>query len=313
MYRVCYKCGRFRYRVDQCSHANPSEGEPLTQLEQRNIQPPILMRNTLENPFGPWLMPAHVRRRMEQAQKRMSRRSEPLAANKAMNLHIEKEVQAQRHQKVGNSYTVHSRYTTGANRGEQEVPDVSPDGKLRNSVDIAQKYKFSILDEVNEEDDIVDKLSTLKQIIMDIPSPSGTGGKAYVKNPGNKIRGHRQAVQGEKMKEVVQDPSNSIVKAKHAPKGIQRPDPLKELDNNRPTQNGKRQRLVVQPDVAVGPISKDHVRELPTKKTKGIDINPAPNRDPQISVASGDTGVDEIGEVHHGGVDKNMEVSALQS
>lgn len=48
-------------------------------------------RSTPENPFGPWLRPAHVRKRMEQIQRRMSHRSEPSTANKALNSRLDRE------------------------------------------------------------------------------------------------------------------------------------------------------------------------------------------------------------------------------
>lgn len=55
------------------------------------MQPPVAPdpQSTPETPYGPWLMPEHVRRRMKLAQQRMSRRSEPSAANQALNRRLD--------------------------------------------------------------------------------------------------------------------------------------------------------------------------------------------------------------------------------
>lgn len=90
LYRVCYKCGQFGHQMDQCpTTTNQNVEGKVTSGAGMHKESPA--RSTPENPFGPWLMPAHVRKRMEQTQRRMSRRSEPSTANKALNSRLDRE------------------------------------------------------------------------------------------------------------------------------------------------------------------------------------------------------------------------------
>lgn len=180
-------------------------------------------------------------------------------------------------------------------------------------MDIAQKSKFAILDEVNEEEYTVDKLSTLKQRIMDIPRPSGTGGKVHVKKPSNKNWGPKVGEPSGKLKEVAQDPPKSIDKTKHTTKGAHNTGRLKELDSHQRNQEGQRQSPEVRPKVSTGPSSKGQVWEPSIREIRGMYIDPNPNNNSQIPVASGNTVAEKIGDDRHGGVDKIMEVNALQS
>lgn len=197
LYRLCYKCGQFGHRMDQCPTTTNQnvEGEVTSGVGMHKESP---ARSTSKNPFGPCLMSAHVRKRMEQTQRRMSRRSEPSTANKALNSRLdrEKELSKRGVPAQGRTYTVRSCYTNVESyevRGEQRDTSLQKKGgDNRSTEDGIGSSRFAVLAKLSEEEDIEEKISTLKQKIQAIPSPSGTGGKAHPR-PGGKNKGSKES------------------------------------------------------------------------------------------------------------------------
>lgn len=236
---------------------------------------------------------------MEQAQKWMSRRSEPSVANKALNVQIDKDIQAGRQQHVAPSTVVRRRSTTAAphvTRDAQGQSANSSDGMLRAQGSFSQKSKFVVLDELTEEDDITDKLSAIKQMIMDIPDPSGPGGKAHARNMGPKHKGPKVSALPGNTKGPNPIGSSGLPKStsshvagcstSHPP--VQRPRPVPQ-----------------QPKVVDIPSSsRSPAQSAISTKSKQMDIDPAPN----LAVPTSPNG---LADSRQTGVVNSPEVSPL--
>lgn len=272
LYRVCYKSGQFGHRVDQCISTPSPAGASSTPGGSSAPSSSAPMRSTPANPYGPWLMPAHVRRRMEQTQKRMSNRAEPSAANEALNAQIDKDVHASCH------------FTKGAthdNRGGQGISAGSADGRLRTTVDIAAHSKFAVLGDVNDDDNLADKLSTLKQLIIDIPGPSGPSGVAHARTKNTKPKNPKVTGPVSKNKGKAPALLHSTRKDPDQPSGTPFSDPPKSSSRVQPTSRAPPQRAPGRPGPSLGPSPEPNAMDLdPNTSTAHQHLIPHPDPGP---------------------------------
>lgn len=79
--------------MEQCPDGQTKEtGGSNGQREELQAST-IPTASTAAQPFGPWLMLAHVCRKMQQTLERMNRQSVSLEANRLLNIQVEKESQ----------------------------------------------------------------------------------------------------------------------------------------------------------------------------------------------------------------------------
>lgn len=89
--RICFTCGQYGHRAANFPRNKPPAAESEHQVEGPSASSKHHSTNT--NPFSSWMMPAHVRQRQEQQQRRMQHRAKISKANRAMNIQIERELQ----------------------------------------------------------------------------------------------------------------------------------------------------------------------------------------------------------------------------
>lgn len=82
--KICFKCGRHGHKLEHCDRQHPQH--PATEQA-----PPPTNGGTVDNPFGPWMLPAHERRRLQQLQARMNRKVQPSEANRRLNAQLDKQ------------------------------------------------------------------------------------------------------------------------------------------------------------------------------------------------------------------------------
>lgn len=144
------------------------------------------MRNTPENSYGPWLMPARVRRRMQQAQQQTNRSSVYPVGNHNMQRQQHKEQSGKDKQELSCMQWAQSRYkntTKMGNRSTQRTTRKSSEVMRSESTRAgAQGSRFVVLEEGMEEDGLFERLDTLKKKIQEIPNPSGSVGKAHIRS-----------------------------------------------------------------------------------------------------------------------------------
>lgn len=98
-------------------------------------------------------------------------------------------------------------------------------GDNKSTEDGIGSSMFAVLVELSEEEDIGERISTLKQKIQAIPSQSGTGGKAHPL-PGGKNKRSKESG-------LAKGTGLANPKATTGTQAQHRPDPLKEVDNNK--------------------------------------------------------------------------------
>lgn len=217
--RICFTCGQYGHRATKCSRNKQSVAE-LKQKE-RSSSETSKQHNTNANPFDPWMMSAHVRRRQEQQQRRLQHRAKISDANRAMKAHIERELQSGRERRpnvIGDPKINNGTRTQFIARDQQQrkaaTLEEATDTELMGS-----KSKFTILRDVAEEDDVSNNLETLKKAIREVPGPSnqhgpvhekrqGKGGGPKAKAPGNKAGPRNQPNGGNPTKS--QDPQEEM-------------------------------------------------------------------------------------------------------
>lgn len=87
LHHICYLCGKYGHKKEYCPSTRQSTGDAS---EPTSPAPMHQKGGTASQPFGPWMLPAHGRRKQQLAQARMSRRSMPSEANRRLNADIEK-------------------------------------------------------------------------------------------------------------------------------------------------------------------------------------------------------------------------------
>lgn len=148
---------------------------------------------------------------------------------------------------------------------------------------------------------------------MDIPSPSGTGGKAYAKNMGHKNKGPKVRDQTGKLKETVQICSNSNGKDKNWSNGPPRSNPQMKLGCKQLSQKDQRHRPVGQPATTVDQSFRNQTQEQSSKEPKEMKIDPTPNKEAPTLATSCGIVVARTNDEPHDSVAKNTEVSILPS
>lgn len=165
LHRICFHCGCYGHKMEACGTKAPSSDNPPGVATDK----PKIPCSTAATPFGPWMLPAHIRRKQQALQARLNRRSFPSEANCRLNAQIEEELRAARHRDPTSDGSPNFVFgTVNENRGKQ-VSDVST-GKGGKSTYSSGggNSRFSILHDVGENSDV--DLSLLRQQIKNIPA-----------------------------------------------------------------------------------------------------------------------------------------------
>lgn len=145
-------------------------------------------RSTNENPFGPWMLPTHIRRRQEIMQKRMQHRARVSDPNWAMNAQIEQQQGSGRVNKSEQNQSAEVRRSTRANPVARERLQYNTKvAFLEEDTDMGLRgshSKFAVLSDITEEEEVIHSIETLKQKIKDLPGPSNTHGPVHEKKQG---------------------------------------------------------------------------------------------------------------------------------
>lgn len=120
LHHICYQCGRYGHKKDQCPLlANPTGGEG----DRAGSLPPKPTGGTAAQPFGPWMLPAHVRQKKHLAQARMNRRALSSKANRRLNAEIEKQLKVDKLRNPNSNGS--TSVSPGSNTGPQGLQATS--------------------------------------------------------------------------------------------------------------------------------------------------------------------------------------------
>lgn len=182
LHHICYQYGRYGHKKDQCSAVTTSPGG--AEDRPSSCAPKPATGGTADQPFGPWMLPAHVRRKQQLAQTRLHRRAQPSEANYRLNAEIETQMQAakQKHPTSdGSKSFVFGSHT--AHRGEPSSSgQKGQSSATRPSAQIGVRSQYSVLTDL-VEDPAVSDIEVLKQKIRDLSGKAKIGGheKAHIK------------------------------------------------------------------------------------------------------------------------------------
>lgn len=93
LHHICFLCGRYGHKKDHCPTRQSSPEEPTSASIVPRPQPP---GSSPAQPFGVWMLPAHVRRKQQLLQNRMNHRAPVSDANRRLNRQIEEQLRADR-------------------------------------------------------------------------------------------------------------------------------------------------------------------------------------------------------------------------
>lgn len=171
LHHICFLCGRYGHKKEHCSGAQPSSDSPGP---APSAPPPQPSGGTADQPFGPWMLPAHVRRKHQLQQTRMNRRAQPSAANLRLNQQIQEQLRTTRPinpprkfqsdpKADGSPHSVPRPHP--ANRGVQPLSDQSRSSLgIPGSASPAAHNPFTVLAEL-VEDTGPDDITILKEKI----------------------------------------------------------------------------------------------------------------------------------------------------
>lgn len=181
--RICFTCGQFGHRSATCPRNQPTVVASES-LEARNCDT-TQQHSTNATPYDPWMMPAHVRRRQEQQQKRMQQRAKISEANRALNAQIERELHSgqNRGPDVTGGTKVNDDNTAQLDARDPQQKKAATSVTTADTDQMGGKSKFAILRNISEDDDVRNSLETLKKAIRDLPGPSTNQGPAHDKRP----------------------------------------------------------------------------------------------------------------------------------
>lgn len=185
--RICFKCGYFGHRAGECSSntsttATASPPPPGSAPHQHPVEPTY----TPTTPFGPWMLPAYVRKKQQIAQKRMQYKAAISDANRRLNHQVAQTHSEDRDPSPGTTAwrPVGKPPSAGSqNRGRTVPParQVAPSSKPLDVTRPGATSRFSVLENCSEEEDILNSLEALKRKIQNLPGPSHLAGLAHDK------------------------------------------------------------------------------------------------------------------------------------
>lgn len=184
--KICFRCGQFGHRAEACPR-NRSQQEDGDTSETRS-QPAPPQQSTNATPYGPWMMPAHIRRRQEQMQKRMQHRARISNANRVLNARIDQQSGSGR-----NGPSAKGGQTRGTDRPSgrlEEQVEQPPMSSFDKTAPVSakgltqSKSKFAILSELEDVDDDMNSIEALKRRIKEVPGPSTSHGLPHEKHSG---------------------------------------------------------------------------------------------------------------------------------
>lgn len=239
LHHICYQCGQYGHKKDHCPTLHTTTAGAADQASSSPSNP---SSSTASQPFGPWMLPAHVRRKQQQAQVRMSRRVQPSAAIIQLNAEIERNLQAAKDPNPPSAGSSLPRFDAGSNprgastsSGQQKEPS----GKGM-PVNFDGRSKYTALTDL-EEEMAADDIESLKQKIWDL---SGRN------RPGNHEKARIKLEKGQQSKvgpnpdarRVGAQPSKAVYKSKGAGPGpcdvtapsVSCPGPAPPLKENPP-------------------------------------------------------------------------------
>lgn len=185
---ICFSCGKHGHNQEHCRTHREDTSPGPEQLAPRVPQEPT---SAAAQPFGPWMLPAHVRRHQEQMKASMNRQSIPSEANRRLNAQIEHELRTAKDPRPspppdptldGSQDFVFG--SAHSNRGKQPMSATpGEDGSHGRTAGgtVGSRTKFSALADVQNVE--AADLDLLKQKIQDISYGLSKGGhtKAHIK------------------------------------------------------------------------------------------------------------------------------------
>lgn len=95
--RIYFQCGLYGHRTDLYPTLNPPLDPNAPTTNDLGDSSRMMVEKTKQTgPYGPWMMPSHVRQRYEQTQHRMQSKCIPSKANQRLNKQLDREAQAGR-------------------------------------------------------------------------------------------------------------------------------------------------------------------------------------------------------------------------
>lgn len=91
--KICFKCGRYGHKLETCGKP-PSD--PVAPGPGGGTATPKVTQCTVDTPFGPWMLSAYERCRLQQLQTRMNWKSQLSAANRKLNAQLDKQASEHR-------------------------------------------------------------------------------------------------------------------------------------------------------------------------------------------------------------------------
>lgn len=170
LYNICFKCGRLGHRMEQCIGGQSERTENYTHAQSSKP-----MVSSTEQPYDPWLLSVHVRKRMQQMQSKWSGQSN------------------QPENRNPGSMRCAQDYQTGRTRYDEEWTTVQIDPKTKDShsnrdkqpgesqstgsvgMSASGKSHFSVLDDLQSEEDVLAGIGSSKSGIF--LKRVGLGGK----------------------------------------------------------------------------------------------------------------------------------------
>lgn len=92
--RIYFQCGLYGHRADLYPTLNPPLDPNAPTTNDLGDSSRMMVEKTKQTgPYGPWMMPSHVRQRYEQTQHHMQSKCIPSKANQRLNKQLDREAQ----------------------------------------------------------------------------------------------------------------------------------------------------------------------------------------------------------------------------